>query len=295
MKFYIFTLTILINYNLLSQISDITRFQNQNKTKECRESTPVVISENEILLFYCSGNLYDLNYLDNTIDTIYYSKSSNGGKSWGAPIFIIELGKLITDNTQGWYLTSLKTLSGRIILVWSDLYNRKINFMHSDDNGQTWSDSSSVKSISPSYNCNLSEIDSGRIWFSYNSFPGLQAKYLESTNNGETWSQDPVTFHSSFPAMKNLSFVKLTSKLLAFFDYGNTGIYYKESTDNGLSWSAEFPVVDSVEKEFNAKAIKFSDEELWIVYLVGDEPQNQIPNDIYYVQSLMLEKPGPIL
>ena len=45
-------LSLLFAVNLSSQITDVTRFPHQNKDKQYFESTPVVISEDEIMLFF---------------------------------------------------------------------------------------------------------------------------------------------------------------------------------------------------------------------------------------------------
>ena len=55
------------------QISDIARLPVQNSYQSIKESAPILISENEIIIFYVS----------HTLDTIYSTFSDDRGESWG--------------------------------------------------------------------------------------------------------------------------------------------------------------------------------------------------------------------
>ena len=265
------------------QISEITRLPFQNKDKEYTESTPVVISENEILIFFCTANSKSLDYFTKEDDTLYYCRSTNGGVNWDSPNFITEIGQL-RYYSQNWYLTSLLTSSGRIILAWSDWKNGNITSIYSDDNGLTWSDRSVITSLHRSY-LNLSEIDSGRVILSYVDLLNKTAYYKESFDDGATWSQNTKTFMLSAKTIRYVTFVNLDERILGFFEYDNSGIYYKESTNNGLTWSAEIPVLDSPARLNNPRIIKYSDEWLQIIYQIEDTTLSNNQNDIYSLSS----------
>ena len=226
--FYIILLALSVCSVSFSQISEITRLPVQDKAKEYRESSPIVISENEILIFYCTSNSKTIDYFSKEDDTLYFSKSTNGGLNWNSPIFITEIGKL-QYFSQNWFLTSLRTSSGRIILAWSDWKNGNITSIFSDDNGLTWFDKSVITSLHRNY-LNLSEIDSGRVILSYVDLLNKTAYFKESFDDGDTWSPDTKTFMLSSKTIRYLSFINLGERILGFFEYDNSGIYYKEST-----------------------------------------------------------------
>lgn len=180
----IFLLALGVYTSAFSQIPDIARFPFQDKEKESRESIPIVISENEILIIYYKGSPSTTDYWGRTIDTLYYSKSTNGGRSWNEPVCILELG-IHGYLDRDWELTSLRTSTGRIITAWPNQSHNSINIIYTNDNGLSWSDTTRIASTS-TFNCTLSEINSGKIFLSYTNNYGRQVRYRESTDNGET-------------------------------------------------------------------------------------------------------------
>ncbi|HSW53960.1 MAG TPA: T9SS type A sorting domain-containing protein [Ignavibacteriaceae bacterium] len=265
--------TLLFAVNLSSQISDVTRFPHQNKEQQYFESSPVVISEDELMLFY-------LNPIGP--DTLYYSRTKDAGLTWSNPQVITGLGWRASNSPR--FLTSLKTSTGRIILAWTDYTQGRIVTIHSDDNALSWSDRISF-GTSARYNLVLSELEDGKIWLSSSYHLGTFVGIRESTDNGETWTLLSNIFPTFSNNIKTISFVSMPYKILAFFEQNESGIYYKEST-SGYFGSVSIPVIDSPLRENNPRVIKYSDTHLKILYQVVDtsEPYNP-KNDIYYIES----------
>jgi len=273
MKKLFVILTLLFAVNLSSQISDVTRFPHQNKEQQYFESSPIVINEDEIIIFFI-----------NTVgpDTLFYSKTTDAGITWSNPLVVTELGWRASSSPR--FLSSLKTSTGRIILAWTDYTQGRIVTIHSDDNALSWSDRISFGTIGL-YNLVISELDDGRIWLSHTNFSGIAVFIRESLDDGETWVQSQITFPAGQNRIKSVSFVSISDKILAFFEYNDLGIYYRENA-SGYFGSVSYPVIDSPFREHNPRVIKYSDTHLKIVYQAVDtsEPHNP-KNDIYYIES----------
>jgi hypothetical protein len=283
MKSFTFAFFFILTFNLYPQIRDITILPFQDINKKYLESSPVVLSENEILIFYCTGNSKVVEYSLREDDTLYYCRSVDNGQTWSSPVFVAEIGKI--DLRQYWYLTSLRTSTGRIILAWADWKEGDINLIHSDDGGLNWSEASVISSSNKSF-ITLSDLESGRLILSYVNNANKIAYYRESSDNGETWSQDVDTFYMGNKTIRSLSFVNLPEKILAFFEYDNAGIYYKVSYDDGFSWSENLTAIDFLAREHNPRILKLLDDWLWLIYQVEDTTYNlDDQNDIYYSQS----------
>jgi len=92
---------------LFSQVPDIVHLPTQNHNQSITESTPIVISENEILILYVNPSM----------DTIYSTYSDVRGESWGIHK-IVQTVQLEDQSQELLYLSALKTNSGRLILSW---------------------------------------------------------------------------------------------------------------------------------------------------------------------------------
>jgi len=108
--------------NLSSQIEDITRLPVQDPSRSIKESAPVWISENEMMIFHVSP----------TLDTIYSAISSDRGTSWDGPNVIQTVVPYNQQNEL--YLSAIRSSTGRIILAWS-IRAEGMNLIYSDDNG----------------------------------------------------------------------------------------------------------------------------------------------------------------
>ena len=191
MKILIYIFLTVLASNIYSQISDITRLPGQDEDKEYFESTPAVISENEILIFFCTGHSKNIDFQLRANDTLYYCKTNDGGANWSSPVYIKELGN--TSYLRDWYLTSLVTSNGRILLVWADWNIRKIALIYSDDNAVSWSEPILINGggnippleSSSIYNLSLSEIADNKLILSFNNEVSSQKE-----------SQAPIKIHN---------------------------------------------------------------------------------------------------
>jgi hypothetical protein len=105
------------------QISEITRLPVQNQSQSIKESAPIWLSENDIIIFYVSQ--YS--------DTIFSTKSTNRGTSWHEPKVVQVVNLLINQDALD--LSALYSLSGRILLAWS-IQNESMKLIYSDDAGE---------------------------------------------------------------------------------------------------------------------------------------------------------------
>ncbi len=178
---------LLFNSTVLSQINDITRLPVQNKFHIIKESVPLWITENEMMIFYVStGN-----------DTIYSTKSLDRGINWVRPT-AVQLTELLNYQEKV-YLTALRSNSGRIFLAWS-IRGDSMKLTFSDDNGETWAipisilGGSSVPGISKnSEYLNLTQLETGQLVLSFTS-GSIWAYYKISSDNGITWTEEAITF-----------------------------------------------------------------------------------------------------
>ena len=110
----------------LPQIAEITRLPVQNQEQSIKESAPIWISENEIIIFYVSTKK----------DSILLTRTTNAGLSWSNPELV---DSIEPNNVQDpIYLTTLLTITGRILTGWS-IEGEGMFIIYSDDNGISWS------------------------------------------------------------------------------------------------------------------------------------------------------------
>ncbi|HEY7751188.1 MAG TPA: hypothetical protein VH917_02760, partial [Ignavibacteriaceae bacterium] len=101
-------LIICVSITSYAQILEITRLPVQNASQSIKESAPVWLSENEIMIFY----------VNESKDSIFSARSNNRGQSWSNPQFEFEIDSL--QQTQEFnFPSALKTNSGRLIFAWS--------------------------------------------------------------------------------------------------------------------------------------------------------------------------------
>ena len=98
----IFLLALGVYTYAFSQITEITRLPVQDISQSIKESAPVWLSENEIMIFY----------VNQTQDTIFSAKSTNRGSSWQQPK-VTQVINLLT-NQELLHLAALRTSSGRV-------------------------------------------------------------------------------------------------------------------------------------------------------------------------------------
>jgi hypothetical protein len=269
--------------HLLAQINDITHLQFQNPAETLFESAPVIISENEVMIFY----------INSTKDTILSVTSGDGGTSWEIPVGEIDI-ELGTEQSYT-YLTALCSSSGRILVAWADRNQGML--ILSDDKGITWSEPQIIVSVGvPSFskleNINLSQVDDGRILLGYNDNFNRNIYFIQSSDDGATWNEDAKEVYTSQPfTINGLTVVSSTGEnLVAVFEFkvnSSSGIYKCISTDNGVSWGDTVRIANSGLDESRPKIVKRLDGSLLLTYLREHSTQiagfNQ--TDIYYTIS----------
>ena len=280
--FYLIIL-ILLPISIYSQIEDITRLPVQNPSQSIKESAPIWISENEIMIFYVSP----------TLDTIYSTKSNDRGINWEEPkvLQLIELG----TSQDLLYLTSLGSNTGRILLAWS-VRGESMKLIFSDDNAESWSEPLSILGGSTipgiyknSEYLNLTQLETGELVLCFSS--GTGAFYRLSSDGGLTWSEDAYDFPGvvQVKPVRELSIHSIgIDSLLGVFHLANGGgINHRISTDGGTTWGDTVRVVNGVLNETRPRLSKSYDGTLWLVYLVENESgfENYKQDDIYLLKS----------
>ncbi|MCH7963445.1 MAG: exo-alpha-sialidase [Bacteroidetes bacterium] len=277
--------------HLLAQIDDITRLPVQNLAQSVKESVPVWLSDNEIIIFYVSPER----------DSIYSTKSNNIGLNWEEPKEV-QTVQIEDQNQELLYLSVLKTNTGRLILSWSVLKDG-MYLVHSDDDGSTWSVPQRILgggtndlTRQNSEHLNLSQLNDGRILLCFNKGAFLnQLYYKESSDDGTTWSEEAIEFPGfelSGMTEQDLSIISLNnSDLLAIFQArlnNVSGIFKQISIDNGTTWSDTIRIltIGNFDKPV-PKIVKRGDGSLLLACV--KEVPTQISNfnqkDIYYIVS----------
>ena len=77
--FLIPLLIVFLQIHLFPQVTDIQHIPSQNHNQSITESTPVVISDDEILVFYASEDK----------DTVYSTRTTDNGVTWQEPLYVI--------------------------------------------------------------------------------------------------------------------------------------------------------------------------------------------------------------
>jgi Neuraminidase (sialidase) len=275
----------------LPQIADITRLPVQNPEQSITESTPVLISDTEILIFYTSEDK----------DTIYSTRTTNSGVTWQELQFVISGYDFFNASIEPIYISSLRTSSGRILLSvvqWLE----GILVIYSDDNGYTWSDAQLILGGGGNiplqrnslYNVNISELNNGKIILSFNTASGSVSFFRESINDGETWSEEAFVFYESSNSATGFRDVSMisgsTNEVIAFFennDGDDTGIYKRMSADGGNTWSDTIRIVNGPLRETHPRILKDDSGKLWLFYLIENESgySNYRQNDVYILKS----------
>ena len=279
----IILLSLLFTANLHSQITDITRLPVQNSSQSIEISSPIWITENEVMI----------NYTDPYRDTIYSVKSFNRATTWDEPkvMRVINYHRNYPEDFP--YLSSLRTSNGRMLLAWSD-QNPTMTLIYSDDNGKTWSEPIEIEGVAylPSRNLNLTQLDEGSAILSFSNYQLKSSYFKISSNNGISWSNDPI----EFPSFDSLSVTELSivsignDSLLAVFqlsEYNFSDIYSRLSFDGGQTWTDTIKIMNSNIKEFRPKVTKLTDSSLKLIY------QKEVPtncgnfkqSDIFYRTS----------
>jgi hypothetical protein len=281
-----FFLALSVYTSAFSQITEITRLPVQDNSQSIKESAPVWLSENEILIFYANQ----------TNDTIFSSRSINRGKSWGESS-IVQVVSLVNPNQAELYLTSLFTSGGRILLAWSVLFE-SMKVIYSDDKGINWSQPISIMGsgsgifLKSSHLLNLTQWENNAICLSFSNISLSSGYYKLSYDNGVTWSTDPFQFPViAGNQIKNLSIISTGgNNLLAVFEKSAldvNGVYSRLSTDNGISWSEPYVIADDVYHEIRPQATRHLNGNIIVTYVRNnlEIATSYDDNDLFYKTS----------
>jgi hypothetical protein len=179
-------------------------------------------------------------------------KSSDGGRTWGAPKLIHQSGG---DDKQ-WAAGDLNPTSpyyGNVYAAWDNGSN--LAFARTTDHGATWKGvlnqpaGASIPGVPDSFAPELSVAADGSIYIVWTT--GTQIKFVKSTDGGGTFSASAVVANGITPIPGTLPGGKFrtytlptgctgTGKIVvcAWADYrgGVSRIYYRRSTNGGNSW-----------------------------------------------------------
>ena len=277
-----FFLALGVYTSAFAQITEITKLPVQDISQSIKESAPVWLSENEIIIFY----------VNQTMDTIFSTKSTNRGKSWGQPN-VIQTVQLIYPQ-EALYLTVMRNSAGRIFLAWSVL-SESMKLIYSNDNGISWSEANSILGggtpsslIKSSYYLNLSQWETGEVCLSFSN-NGNQSFYKLSFDNGVTWNLNPQEFPVSaqFKTNELAIFSTGQNSLLALYERKAaeySGIYSRYSSDFGLNWSDPLPVIDKINHESRPKIARLANGNIFLAYQSDNvsEATSIGQRDIYY-------------
>jgi hypothetical protein len=274
---------------LVAQINDITRLPVQGLSHSVREAAPIWVSENEIIIFF----------VNETLDTIYSTRSYDRGISWEEPELVQVIEFLLTQNKI--HLSALLTSTGRVILAWSIL-NDSMKLIYSDDYGLNWSAPVSIIGAGSditkrySYNLIMTEWLTGEICLCFYSGSLWRTSYYRlSTDNGTSWFEEDA---NKFPAVPNIYTLITELSIISFspdtllgifqFDSASTrGIYSRTSTDFGETWQDTVKIVNSILDESRPRIHIDSRGVIWLIYLAEytTDIEGYTQNDIHYLKS----------
>lgn len=290
---YKFLLALAVQISVFAQIAEITRLPVQDISQSIKESAPVWLSENEIMIFY----------VNQTKDTIFSTRSTNQGQAWSPPKFQFKV-ELLLQTQELIYPAVLKTKSGRLIFAWSVL-NEGINFSYSDDNGNTWSSTQVIFGISQSnpfirnfHYIKITQLADESLTLCFNP-AGDQGTlyYKESTDDGQTWSETAkrVVTGGGYRYDDHTIISISQSTLIAVFKYRRTltspyHIGARYSYDNGVSWGDTVNLSGYNGNQVMPRISKDNSGNLWLSYLRNttitfEQSHTFVVGDIYYRRS----------
>ncbi len=296
-SFLIVTMMILVASLNYGQSPDIVHLPTQNQDEAIKESSPIVLSDQEIIIFYVSPSK----------DSIYLTRTTDGGGEWGNPSLVITVEPFNDDDPI--YITTLLTQSGRIILGWS-VYDSGMFTIYSDDNGINWSQPLFIRGVGlfnyiakRSFDLNLTRLNEENLALCFRSNSG-GLFFKTSDDDGISWGSEYVTVTQKTPDnpsnFYDLSVLQIdNNKILAFYTSsysGSNGIYKKISTNGGITWGDSVKIVDSELPESRSRILKQSNGTIWLVYEKTDTifyksrywwiEGRRAQNDVFFTKSV---------
>ncbi|MBK9098489.1 MAG: T9SS type A sorting domain-containing protein [bacterium] len=260
-----FLLALGVCTSAFAQIKEVTRLPVQDISQSIKESAPVWISEDEIIIFYVNPEM----------DTIFSSKSTDRGISWQDPKVVQEINLLTIQDAI--YLTALKTISGRILFAWS-VMNESMKLIYSDNLGESWSEPLSIMGggSQPVFQkssrfLNITQWENGEICLCFWNHWDSRSFYKMSLDDGTSWSVNAFWFPpTAVYGTRELSIISVgPNSLVAVYErivQNFSGIYSRISSDYGLNWSDPIVIADQVYHEGRPKVLELANGNIIVVY-----------------------------
>jgi hypothetical protein len=291
-KLYTFFLALSVCSISFPQISEITRLPVQNQSQSIKESAPVWLSENEIMIFY----------VNETKDTIFSTKSNDRGLNWEQSKFEFKIDSLL-QTQELIYPAALTTTSGRLMFAWS-VIGEGIHLLYSDDKGSSWSQqqiiigTGSIPAFQKRlYNIHLSQLEDERLILCFNPANDRGTLYYKySSDDGVSWSDSAKKILRDGYLFDDHSIISTGSdSLICVFKLQKTlssgsDIYARYSYDNGETWGDTVNISGYESNVITSRVTKTSNGSIYLAY-----PRKEIINfpfitnfavgDIFYRKS----------
>ena len=275
-----------------SQISEIIRLPVQNPSQSIKESVPVWLSQNEILIFF----------INESMDTIFSCKSNDRGLNWEEPKFEFVIDSL-GPSQELIYPAALSTKSGRLVFAWS-VIGEGIHLSYSDNSGSSWAQQQIILGtgsipayLKNLYNIKLSQLDDEKIILCFNPASEQGTLYYKfSSDDGVSWSDTSNKILRNGYWFNDHSIISVGSdSLMCIFKLqrtptSNFNVYARFSFDNGDTWGDTVNLSGYGRNEIMPRISKDNVGNIWLSYLrteVFSFPYNTnfTVGDIYYKKS----------
>ena len=191
-------LFLILNISLSAKLLNVTKV-NDNEKASAQKSPTITASED--------GTLFSawIDYRDNKLGEIYFSKSEDDGLTWSKNKFIFNSD---IPNSKYQRYATIGNYGDNIYLCWMSTINAKIDvfFCKSTDRGETFSNPIVVTDDESKYNqdfpvmavddnggIHITAIDNRNMEQGKVNFAELM--YTHSTDEGETWSKNKIISH----------------------------------------------------------------------------------------------------
>lgn len=196
---------------------------------------------------YASNYIYAawLDEFEGDLD-IYYSRSSNNGYNWSAPVSL-------TNGNQAQKYPMISSTGSYVHLVYEDervsLTNTEIYYRRSTNSGVNWEfEVRLTNNSAQSWNPHLtSEGNMVYVVFNDDRTGNHEIYFKRSTNNGVSWSSDAIlTLNSASSSSAAIAVYGIYAHLVWNDSRdGNSEIYYKFSTNSGASWGSDLRLTNN--------------------------------------------------
>ena len=243
---------------------------------EVFESYPITLSPTEILVVYVNPSQ----------DSLFSTRTTDDGLTWSNSLFISKTNFHTSQQTL--YLTGVKTNSGKLIIMWSVIYD-SVYIISSGDNGLSWSSKAGVPQLSNMRSLNLNQLSDNELILTFNSV-GNKSFYIISTDDGESWSGANTIKYTNGNEILNISdFTYIPVNLTDVYGVlkRNKIIYGLRTTLDNLIQPDTSTIFQTKKTISQLKLTKTSDGVLWVIFQLKDTTaiQSYSQNDIYYIKS----------